>query len=157
VVHKVSTVSTTCFGLYIGHCQVVFSVSSMFIFNYALQPFEAHCAIWFRHSIIRHQASRQVSPRESTQRWKVELWARNFREFCLNADFHVTFGDLLNAVKLWHGTDSVYFPSEGRCAEDFFALKIWRLRSGANPRTWVPKASTLPLDHRSRLTYQVTI
>ena len=39
----------------------------------------------------------------------------------------------------------LYFPSEGRCAEEFFALK--------NPtasRTWVPKASTLPLDHRSR-------
>ena len=43
-----------------------------------------------------------------------------------------------------------YFPSEGRRAEDFFALKIRRLRSGANPRAWVPKASTLPLDHRSR-------
>jgi hypothetical protein len=24
------------------------------------------------------------------------------------------------------------------------------LRPGLNPRTWVPKASTLPLDHRSR-------
>jgi len=42
-------------------------------------------------------------------------------------------------------------PSEGKRAEDFFfALKIRRLRPGANPRTWVPKASTLPLDHRSR-------
>ena len=27
----------------------------------------------------------------------------------------------------------------------------WRLRTGLNPRTWVPKASTLPLDHRSRI------
>ena len=44
----------------------------------------------------------------------------------------------------------LYFPSEGRRAENFFALKIRRLRPGANPRTWVPKASTLPLDHRSR-------
>ena len=44
----------------------------------------------------------------------------------------------------------LYFPSEGRSAEDFFALKIRRLRPGANPRTWVPKASTLPLDHRNR-------
>ena len=34
----------------------------------------------------------------------------------------------------------LYFPSEERRAEDFFV----------NPRTWVPKASTLPLDHRSR-------
>jgi hypothetical protein len=62
------------------------------------------------------------------------------REFCLNANFHVTFWDILHAVKLRHGT-------EGRRAEDFFALKIRRLRPGANPRTWVPKASTLPLDH----------
>jgi hypothetical protein len=44
----------------------------------------------------------------------------------------------------------LYFPSEGRRAEEFFTLKIRRLRQGVNPRTWVPKASTLPLDHRSR-------
>ena len=36
-----------------------------------------------------------------------------------------------------------YFPSEGRRAEDIFALKNPRLLSGLNPRTWVPKASTL--------------
>ena len=36
-------------------------------------------------------------------------------------------------------------------AEDFYLpLKIRRLWPGLNPRTWVPKASTLPLDHRSR-------
>jgi hypothetical protein len=38
-----------------------------------------------------------------------------------------------------------------RSAEDFFRPKYWRLRPGTNPWTWVPKASTLPLDHRSRL------
>ena len=43
----------------------------------------------------------------------------------------------------------LYFPSEGRCAEDFFTLKFQRLWPGVNPRTWVPKASMLPLDHRS--------
>ena len=38
-----------------------------------------------------------------------------------------------------------------RRAEDFYLpLKIRRLRPGLNPRTWVPKASTLPLDQRSR-------
>jgi len=42
-------------------------------------------------------------------------------------------------------------PSEGRRAEDFFALKIRRLRPGLNPQTWVLKASTLPIDHRSIL------
>jgi len=51
----------------------------MFIFNYALQPFKAYCAIWVRRSNFRHQTSPCVSPRESTQRWKVELWARNAR------------------------------------------------------------------------------
>jgi hypothetical protein len=35
----------------------------------------------------------------------------------------------------------------------FFARKIRRLRPGLNPRTWVPKASTLPLDHRSRFIF----
>ena len=30
--------------------------------------------------------------------------------------------------------------------------KIWRLRPGLNPRTWVPKASTLHPDHRRRFT-----
>ena len=29
-------------------------------------------------------------------------------------------------------------------------LRIFSLRPGFNPRTWVPKVSTLPLDHRSR-------
>jgi hypothetical protein len=37
----------------------------------------------------------------------------------------------------------LYFPSKGRRAEDFFARKIWRLRPGLNPWTWVPEASTL--------------
>jgi hypothetical protein len=37
----------------------------------------------------------------------------------------------------------LYFPSEGRRTEDFTALKIRRLRTGLNPRTWVPEASTL--------------
>jgi hypothetical protein len=41
----------------------------------------------------------------------------------------------------------LYFPTKERRAEDFFALKIQPLWLGVNPRTWVPKASTLPLDH----------
>ena len=49
----------------------------------------------------------------------------------------------------------LYFPSEGRRAEDFFALKIRRLRPGLNPRTWALKANTLPLDHRSRCLWYI--
>ena len=131
-------------------------VGLTFIFNYALQPFKVYCAMWVRRSNFRHQASPRLSPRESTQRRKVELWARNVREFCLNAEFHVTFRDLLHAVQLRHGTDGFTSSPKGRSAEDFFALKIRRLRPGANSRTWVPKASTLPLDHRSRLKLELT-
>jgi hypothetical protein len=80
------------------------------IFNYALQPFKAYCATWVRRSNFRHQTSIRVSPHESTQRRKMELWARNVREFCLNADFHVTFRDLLHVVKLRHGTDNFTSP-----------------------------------------------
>ena len=66
-------------------------------------------------------------------------------------DFHVTFRDILHAVNLRHVTNGFTFPSEGRRAEDFFRPeKFRRLRPGLNPRIWVSKASTLPLDHRSR-------
>jgi hypothetical protein len=44
----------------------------------------------------------------------VKLWARTVREFYLNVDFHVTFRDLLHAVKLRHGTDDFAFPGGGR-------------------------------------------
>jgi hypothetical protein len=50
--------------------------------------------------------------------------------------------DLLHAANLRHGTDGFTSPpKEG-------VLKIFSLRPGLNPRTWVPKASTLPLDRR---------
>jgi hypothetical protein len=39
--------------------------------------FKAYCAVWVRHSNFHHQASPRVSPRESTQQRKVELWVRN--------------------------------------------------------------------------------
>jgi len=80
------------------------------IFNLRTAAFKAYCAIWVRRSNFRHQASPRVSPRKSTQRRKVELWARNVRKFCLNADLHVTFRDLLHAIKLRHGTDDFTSP-----------------------------------------------
>jgi len=59
-------------------------------------------------------------------------------------------GDLLHAVKLRHETDGFTSPPKEGVLRIFFALRIRRLRSGANPRTWVPNASTLPLEHQSR-------
>ena len=72
-------------------------------------------------------------------------------EFCLEMpDFHVTFMDLLHAVNLRHGTDGFTSPPKEGVLRIFSPWKVQRLRSGLNPRTWVPKASTLTLDHRSR-------
>ena len=78
-------------------------------------------------------------------------------EFCLKMpDFHVTFRDLLHAVNLRHGTKGfASFPKEG-VLRIFSPWKIRRLRPGLNPRTCVPKASTLPLDHRSRSSGRVS-
>jgi hypothetical protein len=114
-----------------------------FLFNLRTAAFKAYFEIWVRRSNFRHQASPRVSPHESTQRRKVELWARNFREFCLNAEFST-------CRKAKTLDRRFYFSSEGRRTEHFFALNIRRLRPGVNPRTWVPKASTIPLDHGRR-------
>ena len=106
-----------------------------YYFNLRTAAFRAYCAVWIRRFNFRHQASPRVSPRESTQRRKVDLCARNVREFCLNADIHITVRYLLHAVKLRHGTDGFTSPTKEGVLRSFFALKIRRLRSGVNPRT----------------------
>jgi hypothetical protein len=53
--------------------------------------------------------------------------------------------------KARHGTDGFTSSPKDGVLKIFSARKVRRLRPGLNPRTWVPKASTLPLDHRSRL------
>ena len=103
--------------------------SVLFIFNLRTAASRLFCAIWVRRSNFRHQASPRLSPRESTQRRKVELWARNVRTFCLNADFHVTFRDLLYVVKLRQGTDGFTSPPKEGVLRIFFALKIRELRN----------------------------
>jgi len=60
--------------------------------------------------------------------------------------------DLLHAANLRHGTDGFTSPPKEGVLRIFSPLKIRRLRPGLNPWTWAPKASTLPLDHRSRWT-----
>jgi hypothetical protein len=52
--------------------------------------------------------------------------------------------------KARHGTDGFTSPPKEGVLRIFSPWKIRRLRPGLNPRNWVPKASTLPLDHRSR-------
>jgi hypothetical protein len=64
--------------------------------------------------------------------------------------------DFLHAANLRHGTDGFTYPPKEGVLRIFLPLKIWRLRPGFNPRTWVPKASTLPLDHQSRLYHVIS-
>ena len=66
------------------------------------------------------------------------------------------FRDLLDAANLRHGTDGFTSPPKEGVLRIFFALKIRRLRPGLNPQTWVLKASTLPLDHRSRCSEHIS-
>jgi len=61
------------------------------------------------------------------------------------------FTDILHAVKVRHGIDGFTSPPKEGVLRIFFALKIQRLQPGVNLRTWVPKASTLSLDYRSRV------
>jgi len=61
--------------------------------------------------------------------------------------------DLLHVANLRHGTDGFTSPPKEGVLKIFSPLKIRQLRPGLNPRNWVPKASTLPPDHRSRFIY----
>ena len=80
------------------------------------------------------------------------MWARNGRWILPEmTDFHVAFSYILHAVNLRHETDGFTSPPKEGVLRIFLPWKIQRLRPGLNPRTWVPKASTLPLDHRSLL------
>ena len=69
----------------------------------------------------------------------------------------IHFRVLLHAANMRHGTNGfTSLPKEG-VLRIFSPWKIRRLRPGLNPRTWVPKASTLPLDHRSCYTCGIVL
>jgi len=74
-----------------------------YLYNYALQPFKAYCAVWLRRFYFRHQARAPSGGRWNCGR---EMSGK----FCLNAEFHVPFRDLLHAVKLRHRTDGFTSP-----------------------------------------------
>ena len=80
------------------------------------------------------------------QQWKVELWARNFREFCRKWRLPRHFWVLLHAVNLRHGTDGFTSPpNEG-------VLRIFSPeKSDGFGRVWTRELwYQRPLDHRSR-------
>ena len=97
---------------------------------------------WLERSNSRHQVfptSETTRANPSSGRWN---YGREIcREFCRKWRLPRHVWVLLH--KFTTLDRRIYFPSEGRRAEDFFARKIRRLRPDLNPRTWVPEASTL--------------
>jgi len=75
----------------------------------------------------------------------VRMLSGNFAEMMTSTPFR----DLLHAANLRHGTDGFTSPPKEGMLRIFLPLKIRWLRPGLNQRTWVLKASTLPLDHQS--------
>jgi hypothetical protein len=103
----------------------------------------------FRRSHFSHQVPPRPPRRERSQRRKVELWARilsgNFAEITTSTPFR----NLLHAANLRHGTDGFTSPTKEGVLRISSPLKIRRFRLGLNARTWVLKASTLSIVHRS--------
>ena len=98
---------------------------------------------WLERSNSRHQ----VSPTSDTTRANPSSGRWNYgreisENFAESGDFHVTFWFFFTCRKFTTLDRRLYFPFEGRRAEEFFARKIRRLRPGLNPRTRVPEAST---------------
>jgi hypothetical protein len=120
-----------------------------------MQPLGLLYTLFSTSSHCRRQKSPPPTRRERSKQREMELyWARkSSREFCLNADFHVTFRVLLHAANLRHGTAGCTSPPKEGVLGIFSPCKIRRLRAGLNPRTWVLEGNTHPLDHRSRLSW----
>jgi hypothetical protein len=110
----------------------------------ALQPLGLLYNLFSRSFHCRHQMSPCPTRRERSKQRE-----GSNREFCLNADFHVTFRDLLHATILRHGTAGFTSLLKEGVLGICSPWKIKWLRPGLNTRTWVLEASTLPLDHRS--------
>jgi hypothetical protein len=105
----------------------------MFIFNYALQPLRL---------IVRSElnvptfATRRLHAYHHAKAPSGGRW--NFgREmsgkFYLNSDFHVTFRDLLHAVKLRHGTDGFTSSPKDSVLRNFIRSKNPTVSAGCEP------------------------
>ena len=71
--------------------------------------------------------------------------------FAWNCDFHVNSG-IFYMPQICDMGPTASLPFQRKACWGFFCPgKSWRLRPGLNPRTWVLKASALPLDHQSHL------
>ena len=94
----------------------------------------------------RYYLHRQVSPPETLVVKGGTTWARNGLWILPeNARLPRNIQGSFTCHKSTTWDKRLYFPPEGRHAEDFFRPEK-STASALSARTWVPKASTLPLD-----------
>ena len=104
----------------------------------------------------RSYLHRQVSPPETLVVKGGTIWARNgLRILPSNARLPRNIQGSFTCRKSTTWDKRLYFPSEGRRAEDFFTLENPTASAGFEPANVGTKASTLPLDHRSRFVHHI--
>ena len=121
----------------VGYCyqSLIYSLAIIiYYFQLRTAAFKAYCAIWVRRSNFRHQVYPRVSLRESIQRRKVELWARNLWGIWPKCRLPRNIQGSFTCRKATTWDRRLCFPSEGRSAEDFFfALKNPTASAGCEP------------------------
>jgi hypothetical protein len=128
----ISVGSTTPVGFGLINCRRVFSAGRCWQSAVASGTSNPQLGV----PVIRtFQLPPQASP--SSGRWNYgREMAENFAKVATSMSLSRSF--TCRKVTTWDRR--LYFPSEGRRAENFFARKIRRLLPGLNPQTRVPKA-----------------
>jgi len=107
---------------------------ALLFFQLHTAAFKAYCAIWVRRSNFRHQASPRVSPRQEHPAAEGGIVGEKCLVILPKCQLPHYIQGSFTCRKATTWDRQLYFPSEGRRAEDFFfALKIPRHRPGANP------------------------
>jgi hypothetical protein len=84
----------------------------------------------------------------SSERWN--CWLEICQEVLPKFRIPLKFRDLLLISDLRHATDGFTSPPKEGLRRRFSPGKFLTTSAGLDPRIWVQKASTPPLDHRSR-------
>jgi hypothetical protein len=135
-----------------------FFIRKSYLFLFVWGPVSG-CAAAYRiivHTPCSH-FHRQEAPRHndpgdpSSERWNF-VGRETSGNLAESSEFHATLG-IFYMPQIYDMGQTTLLPLRRKSCWGFFALKIRRLRPGLNPRTWVQKASTQPLDHRSRLPF----
>ena len=85
-------------------------------------------------------------PSSERRNYLGEKWPVIWTESC---DFHAYTSEFFYMPQICDMGQTALLPFRRKACWGFFSP--WKIQPVLNPRTWAPKASTLPLDHRSHL------